>query len=194
MKKIMVISIVAIALIAAGIAFAGIVGSRHDLSRYSDMSGGPCSACHHPHTGCGTSTSLLWNNQNWDDTAYDTYRNATVGQLTATSAFESWACMSCHDGSFGASALIRGSNTASGNMSSTVDLTSDNVELRNDHPINVNMNTSDPLFKANVATKLFSGKVQCASCHDVHNGTAQTRMFLYASLTASAICTDCHNK
>lgn len=194
MKKILVISIVAISLIAAGFAFAQIVGSKHDMTLIATLSGGPCSACHHPHTGNNMSTNLLWNNNGWDDTAYDTYKNTST-KLTSTSAFESWACMSCHDGTFASGSLLRGTTNGT-NLIATADLTDGTYELTNDHPVNVVMCVTDSAnFFGNAGlAKLFgTNMVQCASCHDVHNQTSYNVM-LYADLTGSAICTQCHNK
>jgi predicted CXXCH cytochrome family protein len=40
---------------------------------------------------------------------------------------------------------------------------------------------------------LFDGKMQCATCHDVHDNTS-SRPFLRASTTGSEICLACHGK
>ncbi len=40
---------------------------------------------------------------------------------------------------------------------------------------------------------LFAGKMQCGTCHDVHDGTSY-RPFLRATTTGSALCLACHGK
>jgi predicted CXXCH cytochrome family protein len=40
---------------------------------------------------------------------------------------------------------------------------------------------------------LFSGKMQCATCHEVHSNTVG-RPFLRASTTGSDLCLGCHGK
>jgi predicted CXXCH cytochrome family protein len=40
---------------------------------------------------------------------------------------------------------------------------------------------------------LFDGKMQCATCHDVHDNSTY-RPFLRASTTQSALCLACHGK
>jgi len=40
---------------------------------------------------------------------------------------------------------------------------------------------------------LIGGQVQCASCHDVHNGSGVEKL-LRKTNVASALCLTCHNK
>jgi predicted CXXCH cytochrome family protein len=169
------------------------------------MTGAPlCQNCHHPHTGQAVSTSKLWNiNGGQDQTSYVTYGN---GSLTSASGFASWACMSCHDGAFASSTLYKGGNGA------TVTLTygdlleaSPDIELQNDHPVSAvltdNTDYDVPAFVATDDVRLYptnasGSNVECASCHDVHNGTdaAANKKMLKASNAGSVICLECHNK
>jgi hypothetical protein len=81
------------------------------------------------------------------------------------------------------------------------------TDLTNDHPISITYrndldNTLNPPAGL-VGVKLFGlggnvtgSKVECGSCHNPHNyGTAGTTApFLRASMQASAMCKQCHNK
>lgn len=72
-------------------------------------------------------------------------------------------------------------------------------DLRNDHPIsmqypvaNSNYNTPPDGTKGWADLKLFSGKVECATCHAVHDPT--NAPFLRATNGGSVLCLRCHNK
>ena len=78
-------------------------------------------------------------------------------------------------------------------------------DLSNDHPVAFNYQASidGGDTELNAATgltgtvQLFSGLVECASCHDPHNytdGTQPDEPFLVQTNANSAICTQCHNK
>lgn len=73
--------------------------------------------------------------------------------------------------------------------------------LGDDHPVSVTYPSSliDKQFNPQPGdgefdngVKLFNGKVECASCHDVHN--VDTRPFLRTGLEGSALCVTCHLK
>ena len=102
-------------------------------------------------------------------------------------------------------------NTTSGKIVGSHALGTD---LSNDHPINVSydadMQPLAGLATANIplydvagkaATLAFGLKVQCASCHDVHNwggatanGVTTGAPFLRVDNTGSALCLTCHIK
>lgn len=82
-------------------------------------------------------------------------------------------------------------------------------DLRDDHPISMNYmdayNAQNPpefypieKITASTGIKLFSGKVECASCHDPHNpdeDNAEGRdPFLRTSNSGSNLCLTCHIK
>jgi predicted CXXCH cytochrome family protein len=84
------------------------------------------------------------------------------------------------------------------------------TNLTNDHPVSFTYNTSlattdgglhDPSTKlvggvgsGTIQQKwLFNDKMQCASCHDVHNGLGVNNL-LVKSNTSSGLCLTCHNK
>lgn len=73
--------------------------------------------------------------------------------------------------------------------------------LSDDHPVSINypLERQDAQFhprpKNDVfanGVRLYSGRVECASCHDVHN--PDTTPFLRNSVKGSALCMTCHKK
>lgn len=75
------------------------------------------------------------------------------------------------------------------------------TNLRDDHPVSMDYPTvkQDPQFhpkpQNDVFTngiRLFAGRVECASCHDVHD--PDTPPFLRAGVKGSALCLTCHKK
>lgn len=160
-------------------------------------------------------------------TSYTVYASATMSQTMpgtpATMGSQTLACLGCHDGtvSTGAVANVNGTATFTGvglnpaltvkagatNVSATGVLTGVNLvgtDLSNDHPVSINYVTTGTGYKALPVSgifangvKVFSSKVECASCHDVHvpgTAAAGTAPFLRTSNAASALCTTCHNK
>lgn len=73
--------------------------------------------------------------------------------------------------------------------------------LSDDHPVSVvypptlvdkQFNPRPGNGEFDNGVKLFNGRVECASCHDVHN--AETKPFLRAGLQGSSLCVTCHIK
>ena len=184
------------ALIFAGMDATGaIAGSAHDFSTgqsWNTTNDELCQPCHTPHNADTTVTAApLWNHEvtSATFTVYSSATmNATPGRPTGLSAL----CLSCHDGtvaldSFGGAT---GSTSISGNALVGID-------LRNDHPVSVNLNTAvtngdTELQVPTGATQLFGGNVECASCHDAHDNA--NGYFLRGSNVNSALCVDCHVK
>jgi hypothetical protein len=197
-------------------AVAGtIVGSDHDFSASGWSGGQICILCHTPHHADTTVTGApLWNHQvtATTDTKYSSPTlNATVGQPDGASKL----CLSCHDGTVAVDSF--------GGATGTTIVTGDaliGTSLSDDHPISFTYNAAlattdgglfDPSSKtvtigSGSFTKtgtindviLYSGKVQCSSCHDVHNnyvaGGGGGDPLLKISKASSAICLACHNK
>jgi predicted CXXCH cytochrome family protein len=200
-------------LFAAQSAMAGtITGSLHDFTTKTWSGGKICIACHTPHNSdTSVADAPLWNHKNSTQT-YTLYSsptlNATVGQPGGNSKL----CLSCHDGTVAVDSF--GGATGTTTISAVNNLGS---TLLNDHPIgfvyNTALATSDgSLFDPSVKTvtigsgaqsksgtvasvMLFNGKMECDSCHDVHNTfTVGTTGLLRVSAAGSAICLACHNK
>ncbi len=120
MKKLLATLAVVSAVAVASSAFAGIVGTKHDLSQQNAAAGGyrqanvnstqVCVFCHTPHNSA--KTKALWNRKGATlDNAFKLY---TSGIMMEGSAADSWfqgttkgqfstkstslLCMTCHDG------------------------------------------------------------------------------------------------
>ncbi len=182
-----------------------IVGSEHDFSgRNWNTTGELCVVCHTPHNAITLQDAPLWNHQLTTAT-YTLYSSPTLdatdmGQPAASSKL----CLSCHDGTvalenFGG--VTDGTRYLTGNANLGTDLS-------DDHPISftydaalasVDLGLWDPTttnsgLGGTIDQDLLLGnQVQCASCHDVHNG-AGNNYLLRIDNTGSALCLTCHNK
>lgn len=205
MKKVLLM-VAAIALFAAVPAMAAILDSKHDLSsggaaRVQGTQTQICIYCHTPHNS--SATMPLWNR-----TASTPTVDYTSPSLNSTRvAYENaQLCLSCHDGAdlgtvmedFGVSLATTPANLVG--RSSEI-----GTDLSNDHPVGIQITGNDAgietlvLMKgkgiAGSTYKFFgagSDVMDCATCHDVHNGPAGTVKFLRNVLTDSTLCLDCH--
>lgn len=202
MKKLNVLVVLAMALIATAPALAVITGSAHDFSSVGNAAWNPngqiCQPCHTPHNA-GTLTNVpLWNHVSTTAT-YTMYTSPTLNASGfAAPAGVSKACLSCHDGTVALENF--GGTTTGTHIISGGALLSTN--LTNDHPVSFTYNTAlatadgglkDPASTPAVSALLFTGQMECGSCHDVHN-TAGFPSLLVKSNAASALCLTCHNK
>ncbi|MFQ5852118.1 MAG: cytochrome c3 family protein [Candidatus Binatia bacterium] len=173
--------------------------------------GQTCNGCHVPHAA-SEGTILLWNRAystkdfSWSDAT------ATSSGTTLPTNIKTWSgttrnCLSCHDGTL--------TDKPFGAQISTGD-------LKGNHPVAVPYPFGGKANKYNGATtygltagaavsgwvaspanvKIYSDPVEtapnnrgieCASCHDPHDKATFTK-YLRDSLTASAICNNCHSK
>ncbi len=209
MKKLNLLLTTIALIMFAQIINAQILNSAHDFkSKTWNTTGEICKVCHIPHNGAMLAEAPLWNHALSAVTNYSTYAsstlNATVGQPDGNSKL----CLSCHDGSvalnnFGGNGVVTPNVYATGAALLGTDLS-------NDHPVSFTYNdalatTDGSLFPPSTALSglggtinadmLFAGKMQCASCHDVHNGATGTPAhLLIKSNAASALCLTCHDK
>lgn len=180
-----------------------------------------CVFCHTPHGASTTANTPLWNHTASASGSFGVYTNtnsmnaADIAAVTGGDGTTSSLCMSCHDGSVAVNSqnnvsnngLSNSINAVANRVDATGKLTSDNsanlgtgvTALTNDHPINFTYDaalvTADGGLVAPgsiTGAKLFGGKVQCASCHDVHDST--NGVFLRASMAGSSLCLKCHIK
>jgi predicted CXXCH cytochrome family protein len=207
-----IILLVAIAFVMTKATYSQTIsGTKHDFSAATwNTTGEICKVCHTPHKADITVTNApLWNHQVTATASYTLYSSymldATLGQPDESSKL----CLSCHDGTvalenFGAKPTAgwpAGSNFITGDANLGTDLS-------NDHPISFTYDatlatTDGRLFDPTTHTTsiggtistdmLIGGKMQCASCHDVHNRSGVAKL-LKMSNTASALCLTCHNK
>ncbi len=196
------------ALFLAGSAspgWAGIAGGPHDFSQMGWSGGSLCVVCHTPH-GADTTTTEgpLWNHRPTAQT-FTVYSSRTltatdVGQPTGTSKL----CLSCHDGTVAIDSY--GSNDGSWFMGGpkAVGLGGD---LSDDHPISFVYDSSlasadgmlhDPAARSSglggtiEQDLLENRRLECSSCHDVHDGDADNHL-LRVTLSGSMLCLTCHD-
>jgi predicted CXXCH cytochrome family protein len=209
-------------LLGLGLALTGmasgagtIVGSAHDFSAKGWAPNAQiCVACHAPHNASTTVTDApLWSHTSSTAT-YTVYANpangGTLNAVTGQPGSISKLCLSCHDGTVAVNSFV-GATGASVNATKLV-----GVDLKDDHPIGFTYDAKlasddgalEPITKSVTigsgsktklgtieSNMLYGGKMECASCHDVHNTfTAAGSGLIKVSMGASALCTTCHAK
>ena len=196
----------------AGLFFAGmasaqsIVNSDHDFSGSGWAGGQICIACHTTHNSVAEPSGLapLWNHT-LTTANFSLYTGvdmqATPGD-PVTAGGISLLCLSCHDGtvaldSYGGATGVTNIG-AGGNVG---------TDLSDDHPIAIDFNAglqpdmNDPASTSSgvvgggtvAADMLFAGKVECASCHNVHNDSG-VDVLLVRTNASSGLCQACHGK
>lgn len=213
MKKKMPAVMMVLFFFFSSVALGGtIVGSAHDFRGYLwNTSGEICQPCHTPHHTKALAAPL-WNHELSTET-YTMYNSAESPTMKANVSSQpsgiSKMCLSCHDGTV---ALENYGKT----MDGTIFMYGDNLigtDLRDDHPISFVYDTAlatkdgqlyDPSTKLSGIVgssgtirddMLFQSRVECSSCHDVHNTRAVpgTKLLLKDN-TGSALCLTCHDK
>ena len=206
---------VSIAFIGPGsepVARAGIVGSAHDFSAYAWSGLRICIVCHTPHAADTTvADAPLWNH---DVTAatFTLYSSSTLDAAVGQPAGVSKLCLSCHDGTVGVDAYgYDGSQVKIDDLNPDANL---GTTLANDHPVSFvydsalastdgelldpaadGDNDANTVGASTPYLPLFNGKLECASCHDVHNtASAGNPKLLIRTNAGSALCLTCHTK
>lgn len=215
-------------------AAVDLVDSPHDLSTtstnggvHTDASDGSnqlCVFCHTPHAAVSSAYGPLWN-RNYTPGTFTYYTSSTFDGGTISLGSESYACLSCHDGSLALDNLVNTPGTGTeawvaGGIYTFVDpnarLDADNkltagpaavgTDLSDDHPVGFTYATSaaadpDILAAPGGAEILYSGQMECATCHNVHDHDgggagvdAGYEAFLRGSMDQSQLCLDCHQK
>ncbi len=208
-------------------ASAQIKNSTHDFSTKTwNFRAEICRVCHVPHdhdytTKRGLVSGLLWNHA-LSSATYTMYTSPSLdGAIDSAPTGTSKLCLGCHDGTvaldafdknpdnwvgsyLGGSARVPGSNYWSGSTG----------DLRATHPISIVYDeTKDKGLAPKTTTFGGSGtiadvleggtKVQCSTCHDVHNEAGEavpgTHLLRIAQTTAqggtaSGLCLTCHVK
>ena len=204
-------------LLAASTAVAGtIVGSVHDFSGAGWSGGAICTPCHNQ----GNSANSLvpgmgqWNHQINMGQSYMLYSSTTLKSAAVTEiGIRSKLCLSCHDGTIAVDSF-------SGRTGSQFITSANNIgtNLKNDHPIGmvydqtlagqnptlfnpvsaqVTIGAADMAITDSINNLLlYDGKMECVSCHDVHNNftVGTTGLLLMSTSGNGSICTACHNK
>ena len=212
MKQMTVISMALLFAFSPAILAGTIAGSAHDFRGYLwNTSGEICKPCHAPHR-TKTLPAPLWNHglSGRTYTMYDSIQSPSMdADVSSQPSGSSKICLSCHDGTI---ALENYGDITTGKIFLYSDVLI-GTDLSDDHPISFVYDTSlsvedgelyDPSTKlsgivGSVGTvkddMLFQGRMECSSCHDVHNtrAVAGTKLLLKDN-TGSALCLTCHQK
>lgn len=192
-------------------------GTAHDFSVAPattwNTTGEMCVVCHTPHNSDLTvSDAPLWNHAVSVVSDYQLYSSTTFdGTALSQPDGSSKLCLSCHDGTvalenFGG--VTTGTNfmPIARRMGDGGIAAGDLVGLSNDHPISFTWNATDlGLWATSDASGITGGttiaadmleggnRMQCSSCHDVHNSNGVAGLLVKAN-TGSALCLTCHKK
>ncbi len=208
MKKVIVM--LAVLAVTANV-FAAITGSAHDFRDAvgEDIAGNTkfCEPCHVPHVAANTVGAPLWNHAVSVEvfTPYVSPGAPLDGAITVP-ASTSLLCLSCHDGVTNMDAFGGAVGTTAMTGGNAANLGTD---LTTSHPVSITYTTATAsadgsLFDPSSASSgvgpgtvdediLIDGKVECSSCHDVHDKLSLTGM-LVKSNAVSALCMTCHDK
>ena len=197
------------------LAVAGTIrGSAHDFSTSGWAGGEICIACHTPHDAdVSVADAPLWNHALTGKT-FVLYTSPSLDATVVQPDGSSKLCLSCHDGTVALDSF--GGTTGSIFMTLPEAVGAD--ELNNDHPISFVYDAAlatqdgslfDPTDVGNQITigaggdsktgtiddvMLLGTKMQCASCHDVHNKFTNGGTLLKIANTGSNLCLTCHDK
>lgn len=219
--KIVSVSVALVSLLGASALASGngtgIVGSPHDFSTegWNTARVEICRVCHIPHDHGRTlgDNGLLWNHEVTTQTftMYSSILGPLDGTMDPQPSGVSKLCLSCHDGTVAV-------DNFDGNTAGTVyigDYDADyeiDADLNRTHPISITYNTADPGLNPLTTTMgtsgtiedvLDNGKVQCSSCHDVHDQESVSGTHLLrvrqkgdpgTGNGASDLCLTCHIK
>ncbi len=207
MKNLRMLFVLSVLLVLAQFGYSqSIAGSKHDFTGKAwNTTSEICIVCHTPHNANTAVTDApLWNHQLSATSTYGVYSSLTMNSVAGQPDGSSKLCLSCHDGTV-ALENFGGITTGTNMMTGTSVL---GTSLSNDHPISITYDaalaTADGglnnpatalsgLGGTIAANMLSGGKLQCSSCHDVHNGAGVTHLLLKSN-SGSALCLTCHKK
>ena len=201
--RLVVLNVLLFFMTYSGTVSAGILGSPHDFSDELWSEGKVCLPCHTPHNA-ETIQAPLWNHE-LSQATYSIYTSNSLIATPGQPGIYSMLCLSCHDGtvavdSFGGN---NGSNKIPPDSSAHL-----GIDLSDDHPVGIEWLHKDAdkltCSKCHLShgggvgggtgdVPFFDGKVECASCHDVHNKENLDNL-LRVSNVGSGLCLYCHPK
>ena len=188
-----------------------------------------CRVCHVPHDHHRASqrylNGLLWNH-GLSSATYTMYNSAWSSTIDGSQSAQpdgiAKLCLGCHDGTVAIDTFDKYAGTAGNEIGAIYGggislfevpsfLDGANEDLRGTHPLSITFDpTADPNLNptsttmgssGTIADVLDFGKVQCSSCHDVHNqeSVPATHLLRVAQTaaqggTASGLCLTCHIK
>ncbi|MCF8222569.1 MAG: hypothetical protein K9J25_05430 [Bacteroidales bacterium] len=194
--------------------FSQIAGTAHDFSSetWAPAENKMCGVCHTTHNAMNEPSAPLWNHESTAVAGYTLYSSPTFdnhGGTTITDpSASSKLCLSCHDGTV---ALENFGGVTTGTTyigSGSLIGGAGGDDLSKDHPISFEYTdalaaTDGGLFTPSSAASglggsiqedmLFNNKMECASCHDVHNKYSISHLLKISNVN-SELCLTCHNK
>lgn len=180
MYKSFIVSVFLFIVICGG-AYAGVVGSKHDLRRNTSFSNHQevCNVCHVPHRSSG---AFLGPKERVYKGGSVTIYGGTLSQPSNSSA----ACLSCHDGLLAPSVGANSSDFTSSHPFSVA------------YPIKSDYNSPSGGKITNAyGTVVLEGAsknmVECGSCHNPHEEGISSK-FLVIEKENSNLCLTCHQK
>ena len=211
-------ALAALLVVVGALAGETIVGSKHDFSNASWNPGAElCRVCHIPHDH-GRQTGeigLLWNHA-LPEHAYVMYSSGTIDGPTEPSPVGvSKMCLSCHDGTVAVDRFDGQMGTLfiqdiAPNARVPNLPGAPGSDLRATHPISIrwvhdegnspkdcnkchDMHGGPGLQRREIP--FFEGRVECATCHDVHDSLTENLPYLLRkSMERSQLCYHCHEK
>ncbi len=197
---------------------AGIRGTAHDLSHNRSDELEICKWCHPPYFPSENSLPL-WNQKvtemtyQFANTRPEGPQEAGLASTTEPLSYQpgltSMLCLSCHDGTLACNEYgYLPSKTKSSNNDTDFDTRSspDGANRKSYHPIGFNyrkVEIADIEIRGlservndhfTIEDLLRDGKMECATCHDVHNSRNEGEKFLWKSDARSGFCLTCHVK
>ena len=189
----------------ASTASAAITNSRHDFVNNGYVTPAPsstCIFCHVPHGGqTGVAGLPLWapgRTLTNPTLFYTGLRNNTI-TITSVDAKGTQTCLGCH--ATGTSASMGTTNSMPSNATSGRQLIV-GTDISNDHPVGDQViitfganGMQSSITLGGLTLVSGSSTMQCSTCHDVHNATAnvQPGSKLLRAYTGD-FCISCHNK
>jgi predicted CXXCH cytochrome family protein len=182
-----------------------------------------CIYCHSPHFTIPADDVLtympLWNHEvttavfipysNGTDLPNSTQHQSQAMEQSNQPGGPSILCLSCHDGtvatnSYGVQADLKNGGAAK-NIGASL-YAKLGTDLSNHHPIGFDWPDSAtddeilpptspvPTTTLTINDLLWNGRMECTSCHDVHNTKNKGNAFTWVMDTNSALCLTCHDK
>ncbi len=209
-----VILISGLMIFVANCSLAQIAGTAHDFSSetWAPAENRMCGVCHTTHNAMYEPSAPLWNHESTAVAGYTLYSSPTFDNHGGTSITDPSAssklCLSCHDGTV-ALENFGGVTTGTSYISGSVLIGGPGGnDLSRDHPISFEYTDAlaaadGGLFAPSSSNSglggtieqdmLFNDRMECASCHDVHNKYSVTHLLKISNIN-SELCLTCHNK
>jgi predicted CXXCH cytochrome family protein len=213
MKETITLTVGVAVLLISQTVNAQISSTKHNFSSltWAPTENKMCGVCHATHNARSEPSAPLWNHQSTSVASYTMYSSPTFNGTISSPSASSKLCLSCHDGTVAIDNF--GNTPPTPSISGFIPAGSriggvSGSDMSKDHPISFVYNTGlantdgglkDPMSASSGLGRtinsdmLYDNKMECASCHDVHNKFKQNHL-LKLSNTNSQLCLTCHNK